>query len=1128
MVFADSSNTVPNGSFENGSTSVSNWTMEAGHERSNDKAHAGGYSLKSTTRSIAVSRSSSITVLANTYYKLSGWIYKNNNAGEAYIDMNDISGELQIGAGNGLGGGQWTYVEGTWYSGSTTGIILRCVTAVNPTDDIWFDDIQLKAVLAPNGSFEEGSGASATNWSMENGHARSTDKTHAGSYSLKSTTRSIAVSRSSTITVQPNTDYKLSVWIYKNNSTGEAYVDMNDISGELQIGAGNGIGGGQWTYVEGTWNSGSNNSIILRCVTAVNPTDDIWFDDIQLTPVISFNGSFENGSSTVSSWSMETGHERGSDKAHEGSYSLKSTTRSIAVSRSSSIAVQPNTYYKLSGWIYKNNSVGEAYIDMSDISGELQIGAGNGAGGGQWTYVEGTWNSGSNTSIVLRCVTAVNPTDDIWFDDIQFVIQDIPSNAPSWDINTNDTNLTLAVWNNNLYVKNLKNPTQNWNWTDLYTQFPFVNRIDVGSTKYTPVWTYQGAVVDNSSGTKVTLTFTNSTPSLELHSIWWARPGSGPVEHWMTIENKSGGDVTIYQQESLNIVVKGDINPTLWRFHKDSQWADSTGTYQNTLSNGVSFTSDTNTSNNGNDSGFIPCIYLDAASNHGLYVGLEWPNARINTTATGSNIAYINIKAGLYPDFKTDISNNGVFNVPSVYIGTYKGDTDTGSNLFKKWFFNYKVPSVLRTNTDEPYTQVDDQMYESTHDFEAMGIQSVKWDYGWWSDVSPGNPNLPWTKTLEGDWKLRDSWWINRIQQFGLSPGMASYGTYLHNNNLKWTVYFLLHDGLSYDADALSSIGPNAHPEWFGDRVITVGASADLGNSDCVSWIKTRLLNCLNSYNIDTYRSDFEPISITSNKTNNHKYTSDVQYWCAKGFYEILDYLYTNKTDFRYESCASGGSLKDYATVSRAVVINNNDSSNYKTLRKAFYDSSYCIPSAQLMAPTCPDIFSPQCTQYYDNCGEDQDFGYRSVIMGAISTGSWSQIDSNGDLKFNEEYYLSKYYNMYNQKIKPLVRNANLYHILPRPDDIHWDGMEYYDPNTTNTTMGCVFLFKPSTTEGSNKTVYLKGLDPNTHYKLVFEDRTAQNVNDILGSALMAGGNGLSVNISQDVGSEIIWIELAG
>ena len=40
---------------------------------------------------------------------------------------------------------------------------------------------------------------------------------------------------------------------------------------------------------------------------------------------------------------------------------------------------------------------------------------------------------------------------------------------------------------------------------------------------------------------------------------------------------------------------------------------------------------------------------------------------------------------------------------------------------------------------------------------------------------------------------------------------------------------------------------------------------------------------------------------------------------------------------------------------------------------------------------------------------------------------------------------------------------ADLYHILPRPDGRKWDGIEYYDPAAGK---GVVYLFKPSPRAG--------------------------------------------------------------
>jgi hypothetical protein len=74
----------------------------------------------------------------------------------------------------------------------------------------------------------------------------------------------------------------------------------------------------------------------------------------------------------------------------------------------------------------------------------------------------------------------------------------------------------------------------------------------------------------------------------------------------------------------------------------------------------------------------------------------------------------------------------------------------------------------------------------------------------------------------------------------------------------------------------------------------------------------------------------------------------------------------------------------------------------------------------------------------------------------------------------------------YKTKLRPLVRNADLYHVLPRPDGVNQDAIEYYDPACGK---GVLCLFQPST-EAAAKPVRFRGLDGDRQYRLTFEDGT--------------------------------------
>ena len=137
-------NLVANGSFETAGASsadAASWTEGSGHARASDRVHSGGWALKSTHTGTGTStRSAAVAVTPNTTYTLSGSIWASNSAGNAYIDMFDIPGEVTLPSRQ---TGAWELMSGTWNSGSRTSVVIRLVTDGNPTAAIWFDDIAL-------------------------------------------------------------------------------------------------------------------------------------------------------------------------------------------------------------------------------------------------------------------------------------------------------------------------------------------------------------------------------------------------------------------------------------------------------------------------------------------------------------------------------------------------------------------------------------------------------------------------------------------------------------------------------------------------------------------------------------------------------------------------------------------------------------------------------------------------------------------------------------------------------------------------------------------------------------------------------------------------------------------------
>ncbi len=613
--------------------------------------------------------------------------------------------------------------------------------------------------------------------------------------------------------------------------------------------------------------------------------------------------------------------------------------------------------------------------------------------------------------------------------------------------------------------------------------------------------------------------------TLQLIITVLARPSlAGPFEYRTEVVNvgstalrlNPGSFASVAVQNGGDLVlIKKESGMAEGYKHYDGQMAMGLGIYRYAANEKVNVNAWVTTFQSWNESGYFPMIYQDRTEN-GFYCALEWSSGCVSAKGKGDTVTF-SVNMDHEKTFTTMVPAGDTLTLPSVYFGVYDGTLDEGSNVFKKWFFACKVQPTLRDNPNEPLSQMDMQT-----GIESNGLESIKWDYGWWTEET-----TRWS-SLEGSWQLRSDGYIGVLNAYGCST-LAEFGALVREKGLNWTVYVLLHDTLDENdqpTDAYGEFNSFTHPEWFSGRVIAygMGATADLGNEECVAYLKKAMTDFFKNNNISTWRSDFEPICYVSKQQNRHDaFGSDVMYWCTVGFRELVTHLYENVEGFRYESCSSGGSMKDLFTATLAVSINTDDAANYMSMRTTFYDSSYIIHPSQLQMPCNSDFFNVDCATLWPvvttSGGDDFDFkknmldmGYRTQCLGSPMFSSWT-------MTVMTDYY--DYYSvLYANKIRPLVRDGDLYHILPRPDGKNYDGVMYADADSANEIKGLVFLFKPSENPGDVCHITLQGLYADTTYQLTFEDRPEQNCVKT-GAELMT--DGLDVTILY-VGSELIWI----
>jgi hypothetical protein len=364
--------------------------------------------------------------------------------------------------------------------------------------------------------------------------------------------------------------------------------------------------------------------------------------------------------------------------------------------------------------------------------------------------------------------------------------------------------------------------------------------------------------------------------------------------------------------------------------------------------------------------------------------------------------------------------------------------------------------------------------------------------------------------TLNGEWDMKSSFEFKSIKDY-IEPDWEAMGSMGMVANYGDPGHYVT-DPIDWPS------GMAAAAKYAHDRKIRFGLydnEAEYLTSDGGISERVRDISFLiKDLKADFYRSDATAGPVlkgTFGKNQRAHYLEDVGYWTTKGLYKVLDSMYKSIPGFLWENCSGGGRIKDYGACKRASKIQNQDRYYPIDARQSFYDATYAMHPIQLASLVGSWAEWQATGSVYE---------FRSASMGAAY---WHPDAPNGDnggpvWSAKQKEDIKKAISTYKEKIRPLVRNANLYHIFPRPDDLVWDGIEYYDPSVQK---GVVFIFKPKSKINS-QIIKLKGLNSEIDYKLSFEDNT-NNPTTMKGAELM--NTGISVSLIGELVSELMFIE---
>lgn len=287
------------------------------------------------------------------------------------------------------------------------------------------------------------------------------------------------------------------------------------------------------------------------------------------------------------------------------------------------------------------------------------------------------------------------------------------------------------------------------------------------------------------------------------------------------------------------------------------------------------------------------------------------------------------------------------------------------------------------------------------------------------------------------------------------------------------------------------------------------GIAIDIGFPAARQWASATVAKLVNTYHLDMLEHDgylvaqgcgrqdhpHAPLNnATATRYEDEDFlwvegsnATDVSYYAARAYYQVQAGLRRQFPGLLLEICNDGGRMVDFGSAAHGDYFSITDAYDPLSNRRAFFDASYVLPPAMLET-----YVEKWPTPRLEN------FRYmlRSGMMG------WFSLMQDSTTWTAEQHAAARAeFALYKEKLRPLIRDADLYHVSDRPDGVRWDGMEYFDPAGRR---GVLFAFRGSAAEESH-VFKLRGLRKTAPYRLTYQDGSSTDYT-ATGEELMGAG----------------------
>ena len=628
----------------------------------------------------------------------------------------------------------------------------------------------------------------------------------------------------------------------------------------------------------------------------------------------------------------------------------------------------------------------------------------------------------------------------------------------------------------------------------------------------------------------IQIVYVADSPPLKAVWRWRARAEHGPIEHSVSIQNLGDEPVWLPLQPSLSFDWEVDPRSPLERFwvEKGADVPSPEGTHLDVLVDGDTWQGTSSTyaipaPDRARE--MIPYLLVDepAGDRRGWYVGIEF-SGRTHMTLRRAG-ASLRGEAGLDPmpgPYKTRVPPRGTFETPTIFVGAFRGGPDGAGNIVRRWvravlnnahtLANRSYPLLVNNSWGSGMAVDEALAHRMIEQSSQLGLEMFHLDAGWFRDV--------------GDWQANPS---------KFPRGIASVADFAHQHGLKFGLWVdWTQAGTSSQPGALNVHDP-AIKDWLIADPPTgwkhsepfKGITIDLGVPAARQWAQRELERIVSDYHLDMLEHDGYLVAQGSSRMDHPaappdpatlkiyedsgflwvegSNSTDVSDHATRSYYAIYDELRRHHPNLFLEVCNDGGRMVDFGSAAHGDYFSVTDTYDPLANRRAFYDASYVLPPAMLES-------------YVENYPAPRIENFRYVLRSGM-LGWFSLMLDASQWTLEQREAAQREFALYKSRLRPLIRDADVYHVADRPDGVHWDGMEYY---STGLRRGVLYAFRGSASDLPTHRFRLSGLKPAGRYRLSFQDNPAAD-RELTGESLMQMG--VDVGLALPLSSDLIFFE---